>query len=243
MKSNYSTYDFEKSRTRIKDILDASDTSFEEVVSIPSRDKLTFNNGFYVTKTSALFVDIRSSSELPKKYRRPTLAKIYRGYISELIAIINGDPYCAEVNINGDCVWGVFDSQYQNQINSILSTSAQISSFIDYLNCRFNKKGIDPISVGIGIAFGRILMIKAGYSGSGINEVVWMGDVVNEASNLCAYGNKRYYDNETMISEIFYNNLNDHNKSLFTWNLNRSCYHGNIINTDMNDWLENNNCK
>lgn len=38
--------------------------------------------------------------------------------------------------------------------------------------------------VGIGLAYGRALMIKAGYKGSTINEVVWMGDVVNEASKL-----------------------------------------------------------
>ncbi len=58
MKSNYLSYDYEKSRKRIDEILDAKDTSYEEVEKIPSRDKLTFNNGFYVTKTSALFIDI-----------------------------------------------------------------------------------------------------------------------------------------------------------------------------------------
>lgn len=29
-------------------------------------------------------------------------------------------------------------------------------------------------------------MIKAGYSGSTINDVVWMGEVVNVAAKLCA---------------------------------------------------------
>ena len=50
MKSNYKIYDFEKSRERIDDILNTADKSFEEVDKIPSRDKLTFNNGFYVNK-------------------------------------------------------------------------------------------------------------------------------------------------------------------------------------------------
>ena len=243
MKSNYQNYDFEKSRSRINDILKTEDKSFEEVDSIPSRDKLTFNNGFYINNTSALFVDIVDSSKLPTKYKRPVLARIYRSFLSETVAVINGNIHCAEVNINGDCVWGVFDAQYQYQINSVFGTAAEISSIIDTLNCKYKKKGINPITVGIGLAYGRALMIKAGYSGSGLNDVVWMGDVVNEASNLCSYGNQSWNDNEMMVSTVFRNNLNDHNKELLEWNSNRGCYHGNVINLAMEEWLKENKCK
>ncbi len=33
-------------------------------------------------------------------------------------------------------------------------------------------------------------MLKAGFAGSGINDVVWMGDVMNQASKLCHQGAK-----------------------------------------------------
>jgi class 3 adenylate cyclase len=243
MKSNYIAYDFEKSRKRIDDILDAKDISYEEVEKIPSRDKLTFNNGFYVTKTIALFIDIRGSTKMSAAYTRPTLAKIYRSYISECAAIVNGNSNCAEVNIHGDCVWGVFDAQYRYQIDDVFSTAAELSSIIDTLNCKYRKKNIDPISVGIGMDFGRVLMIKAGYDGSGLNDVVWMGEVVNDARKLGSHGNRTLFDCETMVSDVFYSNLNDHNKALLTWNSNRSCYHGNIINTGMENWLKENGCK
>lgn len=239
MKSKKLTYDHEKSRGRIDDILNTSDNSFEELDSIPSRDKLTFNNGFYVNCT-VLFVDIRNSKELPDKYRRPTLARIYRSYISEVVAVLNGNEDCVEINIEGDCVWGVFDTPYQADINYVFSTAAQISSVIDTLNIKYKKKKYDPITVGIGIDYGRALMIKAGYNGSGLNEVVWMGNVVNEASKLCGFGNKGWGDKETMVSSVIYNNLNDQNKGLLEWNSNRSCYNGYIINTQMNEWVKKN---
>ncbi len=242
MQTNYITYEYTKSISRIDTILDQQDTSFEEVKSFPSIDKLTFTNGFYVNAT-ALFVDIRDSSNMIKNHNRPTLAKIYRSYLSECTAVINGNIFCAEVNIHGDCVWGIFDSQYKSQIDSIFSTAAELSSLIDTLNCKYKKYGIKPISVGIGIEFGRVLMIKAGYSGSGLNDVVWMGEVVNDARKLCSYGNRTPWDNETMVSSDFYSNLNDHNKSLLTWNSNRNCYHGDIINISMDEWLKNNGCK
>lgn len=130
MESNYITYDYLKSFGRIDDIIAASDNSFEELKEIPSRDKLTFTNGFYVEKCSALFVDIRDSSELPSKHTRPKLAKLYRCYLSELVAIMNGNTRCAEVNIVGDCVSGVFNTPYKADVNDVFSTAAQISSLM-----------------------------------------------------------------------------------------------------------------
>jgi predicted DNA-binding ArsR family transcriptional regulator len=48
LESNHIHYNWEKSLKRIDDILNASDSSYEEVKEIPQRDKLTFTNGFYV---------------------------------------------------------------------------------------------------------------------------------------------------------------------------------------------------
>lgn len=239
MKSNYRTYNFDKSIERIDDILNESENVYEELNEIPSRDKLTFTNGFYVN-CSALYVDIRDSSSLPDKHTRPKLAKLYRSYISEVVAIMNGNENCKEIVIEGDCVFGIFNTPYKSNINGVFSTAAQISSITDILNCKFKKKKIEEITIGIGMAYGRALMIKAGYSGSGINDVVWMGNVLNEAAKLCGYGNKEYYDKEMMVSKVFYNNLNDNNKSLLDYNNSRDCYHGNIVNTSMNDWYKEN---
>lgn len=80
METNHINYDVEKSAKRIDDILNASNTSFEELVEIPSRDKLNFTNGFYIN-VGALFVDIRDSSDLTDEHKRPTLAKLYRSWI------------------------------------------------------------------------------------------------------------------------------------------------------------------
>lgn len=239
MKANNSEYNFEKSRKRIDEILDASNDSFEETDSIPSRDRLTFTNGFY-TNCSALFVDIRNSSKLPENHTRPVLAKIYRAYISELVALMNDDSNCKEINIYGDCVWGVFNTPYKSDIDGVFSIAYRAASLIDVLNCKLKKKGFEQISIGIGIEYGRALMIKSGYNGSGINEVVWMGDVVNGASNLCHFGNKSVFDYEIMVSSVVYDNLKEENKKLLSWNSNRNCYHGNVINVGMNDWVEDN---
>ena len=236
MKASFSNFNHLKSVERIKEIINSSDLNFEEKDSIPSRDSLTFTNGFYV-KCSAMFVDIRGSKALTEKYKRPTLARIYKSYTLELVAVMKCHSKVSEINIEGDCVWGVFDTPYKSDIQELFSVSAMVSSLIDILNWQYEKKGYDPISIGIGIDYGRTLMIKAGYKGSGINDIVWMGDVVNSASALCSYGNKSYSDYETMVSNVVYNNLTDSDQELLSWNSNRQCYHGNIVNVNMNNWL------
>ncbi|MEZ8141909.1 adenylate/guanylate cyclase domain-containing protein [Enterovibrio sp. FF113] len=239
MKADFSAYDFAKSRERIDEILKGSDADYKDKDSIPSRDDLTFTNGFNVN-CSALFVDIRGSKELNRKHTKPVLAKIYKTYISELVAILKSHSKVKEVCIEGDCVWGIFNTPTKNDIRELFSIGGKVSSLIDVLNIKYKKRGYSQLTVGIGMSYGRSLLVKSGYKGSGINEVVWLGSLVSEAAELCGFGNKVWSDNEMMVSEVFYGNLNDELKELLSYNANRNCYHGNVINTSMNEWVENN---
>ncbi|MEZ9873422.1 adenylate/guanylate cyclase domain-containing protein [Vibrio sp. 10N.222.55.E8] len=239
MKAEYSAYDFEKSRDRIDEILKGADADYKDKDSIPSRDDLTFTNGFNV-KCSALFVDIRGSKAINEKHTKPVLAKIYKTYISELVAIMKNHPKVSEISIEGDCVWGIFDTPYMPDIDRVFRVAYEISSLIDALNIKLRKKKYSELTVGIGAAWGSSLLIKSGYKGSGINEVVWLGSLVSEAAKLCDYGNKTWTDREIMVSDDFYSNLNDQNKGLLERNYNRGCYHGNVISTSMNEWVEKN---
>ncbi len=47
---------------------------------------------------------------------------------------------------------------------------------------KLRKKGYAEIKVGIALHYADVLMIKAGYSGSGINEVTWIGKLVGETA-------------------------------------------------------------
>ena len=86
-------------------------------------------------------------------------------------------------------------------------------------------------------------MVKAGYSGSGINDVIWMGDVVNTA---CHLANKagRGIRNIIVVTEQIYNNLNDSHKMLLSEFVNgeTTLYEGDIIRKNMDKWY-NENCK
>lgn len=237
MEATYSEYKYLESAARINEILNSADVNYQEKNSVPSRDQLTFTNGFYVN-CSAMFVDMRGSKELADKYKRPTLARIYRSYISELVAVMRGHTDVCEVNIQGDGVWGVFNTPHKTDIDELFSVAYGASSIVDILNWRLEQKNLEPLTIGIGVSYGRALMVKAGHKGSSVSDVVWMGDVVNEAAKLSEYGNQSWGDREIMVSDIIYQNLSTHNKSLLVWNGSRNCYHGDVINLQMNSWLE-----
>ncbi len=239
MDGNFKDYDFPTSLARLDEILTQPSGTFEERNELPDRDELTFTNGFYAQWCTAVFIDIRDSSSLPGHYKRPRLAKIYRAYISEMVAILNGSDRIREVNIVGDGVWAVYNTPLKRHNNDVFSCAARANSLVKVLNHKMVQRGYDtPLRVGIGIADGRALMIKAGYKGSGINEVVYMGDVVNRAAKLAAEGNKTAATPKMMIDFNFGMWLNERNKSLLTLDYANDRYTGNAVNVAMERWLD-----
>ncbi|WP_081079405.1 adenylate/guanylate cyclase domain-containing protein [Burkholderia cepacia] len=241
MQTNKRDYNLDESDSRLLEILDAPAGAYEEVDSIPDRSRLTFANGFYVNCT-AIFIDIRDSSKLPALHNTPVLGKIYRAYISECIAVLNCFEECKEIFIAGDCVSGIFNTPYKADINTAFFAAAALNSLIQHLNWRLEQKGYIPIRCGIGISYGRALMLKSGFNGSGLNDVVWMGNVVNEASNLCHQANKGGR-RPVQIANGVYNNLTDEYKQ-FAYpvyaNLlgETSQYEADTVVIKMRDWLQ-----
>lgn len=240
---NHVVYNIEKSVGRIQEILDSNNSNYEDKGNVvSSRDTLTYNNGYYVNVT-ALFIDIVDSSKLIEECQKTTLAKIYRSFISECVAIISSSSQCREVSIHGDCVWGIFETPKKSDIDSVFYIAASLYGLVNMLNIKLAKKKYQTISVGIGIDYGRTLMIQAGYKGSSLNEVVWMGNVVN---NACHLANKagRDFREPIVVSSVIYNNLNAHHQSLLYsyYDSEYGCYNyeGNVISTSMEDWINNN---
>jgi len=243
MESNNTLYyDVDKSAERMDDILNAGNGNYSDGKIVPLRSNLTYTNGCYVYVTS-IFVDIVGSSDMTDEHKRPTLAKMYRSFISECVAIMNSVGESREINIHGDCVWGIFETPNKSDIDRLICLVAQINSMIKILNYKLSKKGYSTISIGIGSDYGRALMVKAGFSGSGINDVIWMGDVVNSASNLCNIAG-RGFRKPIVISSVIYNNLNDKNKEFFSsfYEGFKTSYEAEIINLAMEEWYEI-NCK
>jgi class 3 adenylate cyclase len=211
MQAKYAKYDFEASLQRVEEILSADTSEFKERATIPTKGTIKDGDGYYID-IGALFIDIRGSSDLTRFHKRPTLAKLYRAFISETIAILRSNKKCKELNIHGDCVWGVFEGSDRNSISCMFDTSIQLNTLIKELNYRFEKHKIHPIEVGIGLDSGRALLVKAGQQQSGVTELIWMGNVVNSACHLAGKGGKEVKE-PIVLSRDVYNRLSKENQN------------------------------
>lgn len=244
-------YDYKKSKETIEKILQ-SPTKIVEKTFIPSSDdSFTYENGIKAW-VGALFVDIVDSSKLFHSANEDT-ARIIRSFCSEIISILKDDDNYREIGIRGDCVYCVYSSSSQIDLFNIFKHAYRINTFLKMLNKLFSDYGYQNIYAGIGLGCDQDLIIKAGQSGSGINDKVWIGKALVDASHLADIANRNGISPIAM-SPLFYSNIielllesneqyskwiHPHYKSnSYYYSSTVEYYHCNIIETDFNDWIE-----
>lgn len=133
-------YDYLKSLEAINRILE-SNTKIVEKETIPkSDDSFTYENGIK-SWIGALFIDIVNSSSLFQSDNED-VARIMRGFCSELISILKDDNNYREIGIRGDCVYCIYSAPYVSNLVDIFRHAYRINSFMKMFNKLLVKKVI-----------------------------------------------------------------------------------------------------
>jgi len=202
----------------------------------------------------AIFVDIRNSTKYFKDTNDDIIARTLRAFSSELIKIMKDGPQYLQIGLRGDCVYAVYPTPKQNDIVEVFRVAYQVNTFLKMFNVLLKQYNMTQISAGIGLGVGHDLVIKAGDNGSGINDVIWIGDAVVDASNNSSIAKKEVFS-EIVMSNLFYENIIDilkkENPKYSEWISNKksggyysaynqtlSYYYCSIIQTDFNNWIE-----
>lgn len=199
-------YDYKAGKKRIKEILN-NKLQVIENNKIPSNESFTFSNAYYGWVT-AIFVDIRNSTDLFSKDDKEIVSKMIRSFTSEVIEILRKDDLLREIGIRGDCVYAIYTTPTKESIEEMMDKSFYINTFMKMLNKLLDEKGFSRISVGIGVSTAQELVVKAGRKDVGINNSVWIGDAVTKASNLSSLGNKNGYKS-IVLSSLTHSNIID----------------------------------
>ena len=239
-------YDYKAGKKRIKEILN-NKLQVIENDKIPNNDNFTFSNAYYGWVT-AIFVDIRNSTDLFSKDDKEIVSKMIRSFTSEVIEILRKDDLLREIGIRGDCIYEIYTKKKKSDILEIMDKSFYINTFMKMLNKLLVDKGYSTISVGIGISTDQELVVKAGRKDVGINNNVWIGDAVTKASNLSSLGNKNGYMSIVLSSLTHSNIINlfvERNgiksKSWFSQKYDPKIgtfYVSGIIKSNFNEWID-----
>ncbi len=242
-------YDYKKSKETVESIL-RSPTKIVEKNNIPSSDdEFTYGNGIK-SWVGALFVDIVDSSKLFQSPNEDT-ARIIRSFCSEIISILKDDSNYREIGIRGDCVYCIYNAHYQRDLVNIFRHAYRINSFMSMLNKLLKKNGYSAVRAGIGLGCSQDLIIKAGQTGSGINDKIWIGKAVVDAAHLSDVANRNGISAIAM-SPLFYENVIDQlceeNEKYKSWITAHTpsyygsvdYYHCDIIETSFDNWIKEN---
>ena len=190
------------------------------------------------------FIDIKDSSELFKT-KDEKLARLMRAFTSEIISIFQELDNYRQIGIRGDCVYAIYDTKYKEDIYEVFEIAVELNTFMDMFNKIISEYGYNEIIAGIGLGCDEELIIKAGKTGTGINDKIWIGKSVVDASNLSSVANR----NDLMpiaMSSLFYKYSKDlllKTKSDYPnwiqYSYENKCYHCNVIYTDFYEWIEN----
>lgn len=240
-------YDYRTGKSRIEEIL-SSPMAINESDKLPSIENLTYENAYH-SWISAIFIDIRNSTEMFSDSRdREETVRAVRAFTSEIIEILRGDDLEREMGIRGDCVYAVYTTPKQNDINDLFTKACWVNTYLKMSNSLLSKHGFDTIRAGIGLATGHDHVIKAGRKNVGINATVWVGEAVAMASKLSAYGDKNGI-NRIVCSSLFYSNMiellekENPSKNPASWfhtspYLPSGATHSDVVISEMNDWIE-----
>lgn len=211
-------YDYRAGKKRMDGILD-SRMEVIESDKLPKSDDLTFENSYHSWLT-AVFVDIRNSTQLMADDDQEYVAKVVRCFTSELIEILRDCDLLREIGIRGDCVYAIYTTPRVDNIVDVFDHAVWCNSCLNMLNAVLSSRNLPRLKAGIGVAAGHDYIIKAGRKGVGINDHVWMGEAVSKASKLSGYGDKNGV-RRIVISSIVYQNIIDSYKEQYpgseTW--------------------------
>lgn len=178
----------------VQDVL-ATNFVYSTTKEVPNRDDsgLSYERGKdkrgKEIETCVLFVDIRNSVALTDKHKHLTMGRVYTAFTKAVLKSARHHGGHTR-NIIGDRVMIVFpvENCFKSAVDCAVSINHIASKII---NARFNV----DFKCGIGIAYGKLRVIKVGIQRNGTENgenkgLVWVGKPANYASRITDMANK-----------------------------------------------------
>ena len=168
----------------------------KQQTEVPAEGPVSKGLWFHMQNVTAVFVDLKGSTELSAYGSPKPSAFAYTYFIRAMVVIFErfGSNY---IDIHGDGVFGLFSGPQSEfcAVASAITARTQIERDIDV---RFEKDTSSDweMTAGIGIDRGPLLVRRLGLKGAKQNEV-WAGKPVNMAAKLSSVA----CSNQVVVSE------------------------------------------
>ena len=156
-----------------------------------------------------------------------------------MIEILRKSNKLRDIGIR-DCVYVIY-STHDKQMMKIYLRACYCNTYILMLNKLLKQHKLPSIKIGIGLATSKTLVIKAGRKYVGINDKIWIGNSVIDASNFSAIANTGNFG-AIVMSPNFYKYILEYEEDIHEDIIKKDskygeCYSANIIITDFEEWI------
>ncbi len=183
--------------------------SIQAINTIPDTSAIPIQNPSHwlrIPKVICVYVDMMGSTRLSAETHDQSTAGAYQLFTGTSVKLFNsfGSPY---IDVRGDGIFALFN---QDQPYTALASAVTFKTFAKEIFVpKIGEKTGLPIGSHIGIDQKTVLVRKIGLKRYGSrtdrqNEV-WAGKPVNMAAKLASLS----HDNELLVSERFFTNLED----------------------------------
>lgn len=239
---------YKEIKKRVIEVLHTK-TEIENRESIPQDNGIfSYNNGIK-TYVGALFIDIIDSTKLFKEVEKELLARILRTFFREIIIILKSNSNYRQIGIRGDCVYAIYSAPTEEELSDILINAIEINTFQKMFQKILQQNQFINFKIGIGLGASETLIIRSGKKKGEINDNIWIGDAVIDASKLSSEAGRNNLDviaiDSNFYKKIKYLKCNENEqyqnyfKEEYSPKLAETIYTCDMIICDFNEWIEN----
>jgi adenylate cyclase len=181
---------------------------------VPEAADIPLGNNAAKLTASALFIDLRQSSDITNAFRRQTAAKMLKSYFDGCVRIVNHNSGVVR-SFNGDGLLALFIGD--QRADHAVKAAMQIKWFVEHILWpKFNgyfaanqaARGARlNFSFGAGVDDGDIYAVRVGIRGT--NDVAWVGRCTNTAAKL---SNVLHHPRNIAVTRLVYDQLSSARK-------------------------------
>jgi class 3 adenylate cyclase len=235
MKERYFGINIEESIERMDALLAESDHAYAQFTVFPHKWQEEPLKGIYVN-AAILYFDLKKTAALFSNHSIGTVARIIRTYISEITAVLKSLPKCKGVVLDGDNIYGIYEASLTSGLDNIFALAVIGKSILEIMNHKLNSRGMPSVGAGIGIDFGRVLMVKTDFKT--VQEPVWLGDVIYFAARLSHLANQTEGGSHIFLSRLVYHHLSKEYQGFCQPNEPLACYQSTATYDPVSHWLQ-----
>ena len=157
--------------------------------SVPEPADISLGQHGAELEATALFIDIRQSSDITNSFRRQTAAKMLKAYFRGAVTVINANGGRVR-SFNGDGMLALFigDLRSSGASKAAMETKWFVKNILGPKCERYfqnNRSALGQnlgFSIGCGLDDGYVYAVRVGIRGT--NDVAWVGRCTNTAAKL-----------------------------------------------------------